>query len=63
MITVFVVLSLVVLTGNLLIRFVNKTTTNTPTKDVPSPSVLAAITGAVEAVTEGKGNIQKIEKQ
>ncbi len=61
MITVFVVLLLVVLTGNFLIRLVNRL--------VPDhggdlePAKVAAITGAVEAFTEGKGRITKIEKE
>lgn len=58
MITVFVVLFLVVVTGNVLIRVVNKIT---PT-DGLSAAKVAAITGAVEAFTEGRGRITRIEK-
>lgn len=60
MITVFVVLALVVLTGNLLIRFVNRISSE---EDTISPSKVAAITAAVDAFTQGKGRITKIEKQ
>lgn len=67
MITVFVVLLLVTITGNLLIRFVNHFF---PTQDTPptkagkaiNPAKLAAITAAVEIVTEGKGQISNIKK-
>jgi oxaloacetate decarboxylase gamma subunit len=59
MITVFVVLALVVLTGNLLIRFVNRIS---PDQDGIAPVKIAVITAAVNAFTEGKGKITKIEK-
>lgn len=66
MITVFVVLSLVVVVGNLLIRIVNRfapvTTSPEKTTDVSSAKV-AAITAAVELFTAGKGRITKIEKK
>ncbi len=66
MITVFVVLSLVVVVGNLLIRIVNRIA---PLQDVISKeaaisnSKIAAITSAVELLTKGKGRITKIERE
>ncbi len=60
MITVFVVLLLVVLTGNLLIRLVNKLTSQVKS-DVDNQT-LAVITAAVEQFTGGQGRITKIEK-
>jgi oxaloacetate decarboxylase gamma subunit len=59
MITVFLVLALVVITGNLLIRLINRVT---PELDGISPAKVAAITAAVESFTFGKGNITNIEK-
>lgn len=61
MITVFLVLFLVVLTGNLLIRFVNRLAPKA-VEGIPAKTV-AAITAAVDAFTEGKGRITKIEKE
>jgi len=60
MITVFVVLLMVVATGNLLIRVVNKVTP-TPTPQVDN-EVVAVLTAAVEDFTKGTGRITKIEK-
>ncbi len=57
MITVFIVLLLVVLTGNILIRIVNRLS-----EDQISAAKVAAISGAVEAFTQGRGKITKIEK-
>jgi len=67
MLTVFVVLTLVVLTGNLLTSFVNKYLEEpksplTPVNSDIGNNKIAAITAAVEAFTAGKGRIQKIEK-
>ncbi len=64
MITVFVVLSLVVLTGNLLIRMVNALNADSPgpTSD-DDKGAIAAITAAVEIVTHGTGRITKIERK
>lgn len=68
MITVFLVLLLVVITGNLLIRIVNK---YFPAEISDNPargsgeidqSTIAAITAAVTTITGGKGKITKIEK-
>lgn len=73
MITVFVVLGLVVVTGQLLIRVANyfykepkitfhhpATTINNP-YDV-EPQEIAVITAAVNVVTQGTGNIISIKK-
>ena len=65
MITVFVVLSLVVVVGNVLIKIVNRFA---PLQVVASKepeisnSKIAAITSAVEIITGGKGRITKIER-
>ncbi|MBV6643867.1 MAG: hypothetical protein KI790_00370 [Cyclobacteriaceae bacterium] len=64
MITVFVVLALVVLVGNVLISFVNRFSPQVElpkTAEIDSARV-AAITTAVEIFTKGKGRITKIEK-
>jgi len=77
MITVFVILGLVVLTGQLLIRIVNsyfpaaaiKSPLNDPSM-IPavvedsknSNATLAAIVAAVDLVTGGKGKAEKIER-
>ena len=76
MTTVFVILCLVVLTGRLLIRLVNRYVPEqklvraglTPLAESPpteaiAPSVMAAIIAAVEQITEGKGSIRKIDKE
>ncbi|MGD9931939.1 MAG: OadG family protein [Mangrovibacterium sp.] len=71
MITVFVILSLVVLLGNLIIRFVNKYIPEVVTQKVQpatvksggiNPQKMAAIVSAVKTVTGGKGHVSKIEK-
>lgn len=59
MITVFVVLLLVVLTGNLLIRYVNYRSRLTGI----DPNKIAAINAAVEIITKGQGVIEKIESK
>ena len=68
MLTVFLVLFLVVVVGNLLINFVNKyvpaeeaALSTTKSKGIP-PATIAAITAAVEMYTEGRGKITNIEK-
>ena len=66
MITVFVVLLLVVVTGNILIRIVNKFFPLISGGDQMSgisPQKIAAVTAAVETVTKGKGQIISIEKK
>lgn len=69
MITVFVVLTLVVGIGKLLIRFVNslpeeikQPVRSSLTDPEIDPKKIAAITAAVDHVTLGKGVITKIEK-
>ncbi|SFF75029.1 OadG family protein [Sunxiuqinia elliptica] len=71
MITVFIILSLVVLIGNLIIRFVNKYLPEEVSKKVEkiaeqttalNRKKVAAIVSAVKTVTEGKGHVTKIEK-
>lgn len=67
MVTVFLVLLLVVTTGNLLITFVNRFIGEEQTKAARStsdiaPNKVVVITAAVEAFTGGKGHITKIEK-
>ncbi|MEZ4883729.1 MAG: OadG family transporter subunit [Chitinophagales bacterium] len=74
MITVFIILFLVVVSGNVLIRLVNKyvpapierSKSYLPTNDkgtaIPS-SKIAAIVAAVEMVSEGKAQVVKIERK
>lgn len=65
MITVFAVLALVYITGNILIRIVNKLGDEESTVksgDSISPNKLAAIKAAVEMSTNGRGRIINIEK-
>lgn len=71
MITVFIILALVVLIGNLIIRFVNKYIPEEVAKVTPAvvsqknglnPKTMAAIVSAVNIVTSGKGKVSKIEK-
>lgn len=66
MITVFVVLSLVVMIGNLLIRLVNRITPQSEQMadgSTISHATIAAITTAVEVVSGGKAQITKIERE
>lgn len=78
MTTVFSILSLVVLTGNILIRIVNQffpapiaplitsetsASAKIPTSTNFSKSKLAAIVAAVDILTEGKGKVEKITKK
>ena len=62
MITVFVVLLLVVITGKILTRLVNWLDKGVD-DDTIAPVKVAVISAAVEAFTEGKGHITKIEKE
>jgi oxaloacetate decarboxylase gamma subunit len=63
MITVFIVLALVVAIGNILIIIINKYFSKEPTLTQNiNPQKLAAISAAVESVSDGQARIQKIEK-
>jgi len=67
MITVFAVLSIVVLSGSLLISLVNKYAPD-PVKEskliIPlvSNKEIAVITAVVDHVTKGRGKVESIEK-
>lgn len=71
MLTVFIILFMVVLLGNLIIRFVNRfvpeTTqqlSNTATSSgMVDAKKMAAIVAAVNMVSKGKGRVVKVEKQ
>jgi oxaloacetate decarboxylase gamma subunit len=60
MVSVFVVLTLVVLTGQGLIRFVNRFFPPPPASSQADPVHVAVIAAAVEVATEGRGQIQRI---
>lgn len=74
MITVFSILGLVVLTGQVLVSVINKwyktekgpvlvrKTERTRRRKSISEAQLAAIVAAVDAITAGQGKIEKIEK-
>jgi len=69
MITVFTILFLVIVIGNLIIRLVNKYIPEEAVGRTPSAPAsntgagkIAAITGAVKALTGGRGNVTKIER-
>lgn len=67
MLTIFVILSLVVLMGNLLIRLVNRWAVEPQTESAGNPvrgieaETVAAIVAAVELTTQGKGRVVAIE--
>lgn len=72
MITVFVILFLVVIIGNLIIRFVNKYLPGEVSGKIeqvkrlatePDPKKVAAIASAVSMLTRGRGRITNIEKR
>jgi oxaloacetate decarboxylase gamma subunit len=72
MATVFTILSLVVISGQLLIRVVNSYSTEpvTKTNTKPNPessrkdkAKIAAIIAAVDIATQGKGKIIRIDKE
>ena len=67
MITVFIILFLVVVSGNLLIILVNKYIPEKPKMAVPKSALhgnkLSAVVAAVEIVTKGRGHITKISKE
>ena len=67
--TVFVILFLVVTGGNLLIKLINKVEVASPEvpfariqQDTIEPAKVAIIAATVEAITHGKGRVDKIEK-
>lgn len=70
MITVFLILALVVISGNILIKIVNKYAPEPSKKLVRSsrpsagtpPEIIAAITAVVETVTAGHGKVDSIKK-
>lgn len=70
MVTVFFILFLVVMIGNIIIRFVNKflpgETFSKKTKSKVNSTVehkkMAAIVSAVQIVTQGKGKVVRVEK-
>lgn len=68
MLTVAFILILVVVFGNLLIRFVNKyfpeevKSVKTKPSDTIESSKLTALVAAVEIFTQGRGKVTKIEK-
>jgi len=71
MVTVFIILCLVVLIGNIVVRFVNKfVPAEVPKVKFPvrrtfeiSQKMIAAIVGAVKTVSGGKGHVTKIERR
>jgi len=71
MVTVFLILSLVVILGNLIIRFVNRfipEVQNISTKMADAvkteihPNKMAAIVSAVDKVTKGTGRVTRVKK-
>jgi Na+-transporting methylmalonyl-CoA/oxaloacetate decarboxylase gamma subunit len=73
MLTVGIVLGLVVITGKLLIKIMNTlgTSASTPPPPFPpstsnknspvDPAIIAVLTATVEAATQGKGSIKRID--
>lgn len=69
MITVFLILALVAISGNLLIKIVNKYAPE-PTKKLirasrpngTAPEIVVAIAAVVETVTAGHGKVEHIQK-
>jgi oxaloacetate decarboxylase gamma subunit len=70
MITVFIILFLVIIIGNLIIRFVNKYLPEEMVRKAsavaqttePDSQKIAAIVSAVRTITKGKGRVTNIEK-
>ncbi len=70
MVTVFIILLVVIILGKLLTALVNKYAPAeevAPAKQSKAPvaipgNILAAITAAVNVVTQGKGKVTKVEK-
>ena len=69
MITIFFILSLVVISGNFLIRMVNRyapeakpSTPFTSSNKGISPEKVAVIVSAVDILTSGQGKVSRIDK-
>jgi oxaloacetate decarboxylase gamma subunit len=62
MVTVFAVLSLVVGTGNLLIRLVNRLEKDNQNQEKVTEAHTAVLAATVSIVTQGKAQIVKINK-
>ncbi len=64
LLTVFLVLLIVVATGNVIIWFVNRFYYAGPAAagKETDPAVVAAITAVVQGITKGSGKVEKIEK-
>jgi oxaloacetate decarboxylase (Na+ extruding) subunit gamma len=71
MLTVFLILLLVVVIGNLIVRFVNKYVqesvivqkSNNVELQAIEPRKMAAIVSAVQIVTNGRGKVVKVDKK
>jgi oxaloacetate decarboxylase (Na+ extruding) subunit gamma len=71
MLTVFLILLLVVVIGNLIVRFVNKYVhesvivqkSNNVELQAIEPRKMAAIVSAVQIVTSGRGKVVKVDKK
>ena len=64
MVTVFIILWLVVVIGNLVIRLTNRfIPVAAPAEGKTESKKLAVIVAAVDAVTQGQGNVDSIEKK
>ncbi len=70
MVTVFSILALIVVLGNILIKIINK---YFPEKEIPAvvkkvsqgvidPKKMAAIVSAVDIITQGKGKVTSVKK-
>ena len=62
MISVFVILSLVVLSAKALIYLVNRYLSDNEKGQI-KPAIIAAATSVVEEITQGKGKIESIERK
>lgn len=66
MVTVFVILSLVVLTGISIIKIINRYTHAIPLqkkgKSTIPPNTIAAIAAVVDQITQGQGKVENIQK-
>lgn len=64
MVTIFVILGLVVISGQLLIRLVNRFTSTKAEAAPAAPAIpdshVAAISAAVEVITKGQGKVASI---